>query len=452
MTQNDTDGGSTVDAGDNPTYARHKKTSDPDGVSAIDRHGRTAPMTTIAPTPPDPAQIRRIDEVFAARGAFLVRAAHALTGSRPDAEDLLQEAFVRALARPEVFDGRSDAEAAGWLWIVMRRLWRDRQRGGLGKTSPMPAAVEQRLVDTAPPIPDQLLRDWQLAVLYEGLARLGPRHRTAMVLLGRGLGEVESAEAAGVSRRTMREWRRDARRALGVFGERLDQGTICDSLQGHLSAYADNELGPGKQRTQLEAHLAHCAPCRAALERVRTHTRTLGTVLPVAASVAIEDHARPEGPVHIGHAIEVLGPPHVIVGGPDGVLAYAEAHWRLVATTAIIALTGWAMVSHALTGLTGTGTPLTHPTTPAAARRNAVVLAPTPIHLTPQTATAPKPHRDHARGTAHPPARATAHATAPISVSAYVQPTTRVAVFASHRTAARATSSTCTSAACLFGP
>ena len=132
-------------------------------------------MTTIAPHPANPAQLRRLDELFAARGASLVRAAHALTGSRHDAEDLLQEAFVRAVARPEVFDGRSDAEATAWLWIVMRRLWRDRQRGGLGKTAPMPAEMEQRLIDSAPPIPDQVLHDWQLAVLYEGLARLGPR-------------------------------------------------------------------------------------------------------------------------------------------------------------------------------------------------------------------------------------------------------------------------------------
>ena len=224
-------------------------------------------MTTIAPHPPNPAQLRRLDELFAARGASLVRAAHALTESRHDAEDLLQEAFVRAVARPEVFDGRTDAEATGWLWIVMRRLWRDRQRGGLGKTSPMPAEMEQRLIDSAPPIPDQVLRDWQLAVLYEGLARLGPRHRTAMVLLGRGFGEIEAAEAAGVSRRTMREWRRDARRALGVFGERLGEGTICDGFASHLSAFADGELGPGKQRTQLEAHLAHCAHCRASSRR-----------------------------------------------------------------------------------------------------------------------------------------------------------------------------------------
>jgi RNA polymerase sigma-70 factor (ECF subfamily) len=439
-----------VDAASGPTYARLENVSDPDGTTAVDAHGRIAPMTTIAapPPPPDPAQIRRIDEVFAARGASLVRAAHALTRSRPDAEDLLQEAFVRALARPEVFAGRTEAEAAGWLWIVMRRLWRDRQRGGLGKTSPMPSEVQQRLVDTAPPIPDQILHDWQLAVLYEGLARLGPRHRTAMVLLGRGLGEVEAAEAAGVSRRTMREWRRDARRALGIFGERLGQGTICDSLEGRLSAYADSELGPGKQRTQLEAHLAHCAHCRAALEHVRAHTRTLGTVLPVLGTVVLEDrHPTAAAPAHIGQAIQVLGPPRVIIGGPDGLIAYAEAHWRLVATTAIAALTGWAVISHALAGLAGSGPSAPRPTAPTAARTN--VLAPGMIHVGPRAAATRHPAVSNRPRT---PAAPAPHGATSIATRTRVRATTAIPLARTQPAPAAAVSSTCTSAACLFGP
>ena len=403
-------------------------------------------MTTIAPHPANPAQLRRLDELFAARGASLVRAAHALTGNRHDAEDLLQEAFVRAVARPEVFDGRSDGEATAWLWIVMRRLWRDRQRGGLGKTSPMPAEMEQRLIDSAPPIPDQVLRDWQLAVLYEGLARLGPRHRTAMVLLGRGLGEIEAAAAAGVSRRTMREWRRDARRALGVFGERLGEGTICEGFASHLSAYADGELGPGKQRTQLEAHLAHCAHCRAVLEGIRTQTAALGAALPAAGAVASTDQrAIAETPEHIGQAIQVLGPPRVVLGGHDGIVAYAEAHWRLVATTAIIALTGWALVGNALGHVGGSGhTAATTPPASLAPRH----VAPPPPSLSPghPSSRAARPVRRvgaTARAAAPPPQVATAAAPTP-AVSARVQLRASAA--------SQATPGQCASAACLFGP
>jgi RNA polymerase sigma factor (sigma-70 family) len=403
-------------------------------------------MTTIAPHPADPAQLRRIDEIFAARGASLVRAALALTGSRPDAEDLLQEAFVRALARPEVFDGRSDAEASGWLWIVMRRLWRDRQRGGLGRTSPMPADVEQRLVDDAPPIPDQVLHEWQLAVVYEGLARLGPRHRTAMVLLGRGLGEVEAAEAAGVSRRTMREWRRDARRALGVFGDRLGAGTICDGFEGSLSAYADGELGPGKQRTQLEAHLGHCGHCRAALEHVRTHTRTLGAVLPAVAAATWEDsHQIHDAPAHIGGAIQVIGEPRVVIGGHDGLLTYVEAHWRLAATAAIVALSGWAILGHALGHSGSPGTAIAHTKAPPVIGRDIR-----------------EPRVRHTARAARSPARPT-HRTLLIARRSGTGATARVRVASTapvppiasstvHTSSAAPSSSGCHSASCLFGP
>lgn len=444
MTRNAANGARTVDRSAERSYARHTDDASPAGAPHGPGPG-TGPMTTIAPHPPEPAQLRRIDEIFAARGASLVRAAHALTGSQPDAEDLLQEAFVRAVARPEVFDGRSDAEATGWLWIVMRRLWRDRQRGGLGRTSPMPAEMEQRLVDTAPPIPDQVLRDWQLAVLYEGLARLGPRHRTAMVLLGRGLGEVEAAAAAGVSRRTMREWRRDARRALGVFGERLGEGTICDGFDAHLSAYADGELGPGKQRTQLEAHLAHCAHCRASLEQIRTHTTTLGTVLPAAGAVALEDHrVVPDTPEHIGQAIQVLGPPRVVLGGHDGLFAYVEAHWRLVATSAIVALTGWALIGNAVGHLGGTGHAARKASAASLVPGNAFVTTPPQRARRPRT-TAARPER-RVSGAVHV---TTASArTAVAAVAPHV--TAPAAVATSARS--QSTSAQCTSAACLFGP
>jgi len=310
----------------------------------------------------------------------------------------------------------------------------------------MPAEMEQRLVDSAPPIPDQVLRDWQLAVLYEGLARLGPRHRTAMVLLGRGLGEVEAAEAAGVSRRTMREWRRDARRALGVFGERLGEGSICDGFAPHLSAFADGELGPGKQRTQLEAHLAHCAHCRAVLEEIRAHTASLGAVLPVAGAGTLEDrHALRETPGPIGQAIQVRGPPRVVIGGHDGILAYAEAHWRLVATTAIIALTGWALVGNALGHLGGTGHAATTASPPPVASRHGSAPA-APTRAKPRQITAARRVHRATSSIRTAAARAAAPSVTAASPSAASPRVTRSPV-SSTSTAGR-----CTSAACLFGP
>jgi hypothetical protein len=280
-------------------------------------------------------------------------------------------------------------------------------------------------------------------VLYEGLARLGPRHRTAMVLLGRGLGEVEAAAAAGVSRRTMREWRRDARRALGVFGERLGEGTICDGFDAHLSAYADGELGPGKQRTQLEAHLGHCAHCRASLEQIRTHTTTLGTVLPAAGVVALGDHrVMPETPEHIGQAMQVIGSPRVVLGGHDGLVNYVEAHWRLVATTAIVALTGWALIGNALGHLGGTG----H----AATKASAGSLAPPHVLVTTPPQRSARQRTTRTRPVRHTTASVRIGTTQIRAAAAAVTPP--VTTYAAAAARPRPTSGQCTSAACLFGP
>jgi len=391
-------------------------------ATVTDHTTHTMPLTTPAPSP-TPEHIRRIDELFAAHGATLIRGAHALTQNRTDAEDLVQETFVRALRRPEVFDGRTNAEALGWLWIVMRRLWRDRLRSSASRTGLLSPEAEERLIDEAPEIPEQVMRDWQMAVVAEGMARLGPRHRTAMVLLGRGHTEIESAQIAGVTRRTMREWRRDARRALGLFGERLDDGQICDLMERHLSVYADNELPEGKHRTHLEAHLAHCAHCRQSLERTRRQVTHLAAALPVLviSHPALDAHLN-DAPLHLGDGFAITGPPRVVIGGHEGLVPYIEAHWRLVASTAILALSGWALIAQAFTG-------------------------PHSTHLH-----APPPVTHIARTTStHPRQRLRHHVAPPTRVQLTPAPITSTPI----RTAlAPSTSATtnCTSAACLFGP
>ena len=98
-----------------------------------------APTTTTT----DRAWPLRLDEVFAAEGARLLVSARQMTGSRTDAEDLLQDAFVRALARPEDFVDRSDRDVVGWLWVVMRRKWRDHTALRRNSDRPLDEVIEQ---------------------------------------------------------------------------------------------------------------------------------------------------------------------------------------------------------------------------------------------------------------------------------------------------------------------
>jgi RNA polymerase sigma-70 factor, ECF subfamily len=314
-------------------------------------------VTTTAPAPTlETTELLVLDEVFAARGARLLGAAFDLTGDRGDAEDLLQDAFLKACARPEAFVGRSHDEVCGWLWIVMRRAWRDRRMSA----APPIGSLDDLDEDQAPPDPtgalhDEAERGWALAVMYEALARLGPKHRTAMVLLARGLGEQASADAAGVNRRTIREWRRDARRSLGLFGERLADGTVCAKLQTAISSLADGEMGDGARRQTLDAHLAHCRHCRMALTEITRHTSGLQGVLPVVAVPATDPRpADLAGVVQIGQqTLDTLGTPRGLVGHHSGAIAYIEEHWRLVVSVMIATLTAMGVGGHYLGGIGG---------------------------------------------------------------------------------------------------
>jgi RNA polymerase sigma-70 factor, ECF subfamily len=58
----------------------------------------------------------------------LFRAAYALTGSREDAEDLVQETYARVLARPRIL--RSDNDLAYLLRVLRNTFFASRKRSG----------------------------------------------------------------------------------------------------------------------------------------------------------------------------------------------------------------------------------------------------------------------------------------------------------------------------------
>ncbi len=306
---------------------------------------------TTAIAAPQPTTILGVDRVFASRGARLLAAAFNLTGDRHDAEDLMQDAFSLACSKPEVFEGRNDNQAEYWLWRVMQRAWKDRlARKGSDTFSLPDHDLDAMVAEGSTPLAE-CERDWEMAVVYESLERLGPRHRLAMVMLARGMSEIESAQLAGVSRRTMREWRRDARRSMGLFGERLASGQICQSFETSLSAFADGEHGSGKQLRALEAHLQHCGHCRGVVAQIRRHSATVAGVLPVVG-IAQEPTPVDLGDlVHIGqHTADTITHHRGLGGLAPGLLGYLEEHWRLAVVAAAVPVLASAMVVQWLTG------------------------------------------------------------------------------------------------------
>jgi RNA polymerase sigma-70 factor, ECF subfamily len=121
----------------------------------------------------------------------LFRAAWALTGSREDAEDLVQDTYARVLARPRFLRGEDDL---GYLLRVLRNTFLNRLRtqGRRPRTAPMPEGqefVEQR----ASAQPERAL---EAREVYTAIAALPDDFRDVLVAVDVvGLSYKEAAAA-----------------------------------------------------------------------------------------------------------------------------------------------------------------------------------------------------------------------------------------------------------------
>jgi RNA polymerase sigma-70 factor (ECF subfamily) len=107
----------------------------------------------------------------------LYRAAWALSGSREDAEDLVQECYARVLARPRLIRHGGDL---GYLLVALRNtfLVQRRRAATRPQTAPMPDYDDLRLAD--PRALDQQARV-EIAEVYAAIAELPDDLRDAIV-------------------------------------------------------------------------------------------------------------------------------------------------------------------------------------------------------------------------------------------------------------------------------
>jgi RNA polymerase sigma-70 factor, ECF subfamily len=140
----------------------------------------------------DPARLGdHIDRLF--------RAAWALTGSREDAEDLVQDTYVRVLARPRFLRGEDDL---GYLLRTLRNTFlnRLRERGRRPRTTQLPEGrelVEQRSTT-------QPQRALEAREVFEAIAALPGDYRDVVVAVDIvGLSYREAAAALGTREGTV---------------------------------------------------------------------------------------------------------------------------------------------------------------------------------------------------------------------------------------------------------
>jgi RNA polymerase sigma-70 factor (ECF subfamily) len=127
----------------------------------------------------------------------LFRAAYALCGSRPDAEDLVQETYARVLSSPRAARHR---ENLPYLMRAMRNTWIDFQRARSARPVASGAdTVDWVVDDTADP---QAALDVQAA--YDAMRDLPPKQREVIAAVDvLGLSYKEAAKALRIRQGTV---------------------------------------------------------------------------------------------------------------------------------------------------------------------------------------------------------------------------------------------------------
>ena len=169
---------------------------------AVDRRVRDAPLCDFVLTPP-------FESFFERERDRLVRAMAIITGSRWEAEDLAQTAFVKVFERWDTVSKMD--EPAGYLHRTAMNLFRNqhrRARVALG-----------RIVRAVPP-PDVFASIEDRDVATRALGALTPRQRAALVLTeALGYSGAEAGELLGIKASTVFALTHQARAALQLSAE-----------------------------------------------------------------------------------------------------------------------------------------------------------------------------------------------------------------------------------------
>lgn len=125
-----------------------------------------------------------------AHGPALLRYVLRLTGDYPFAQDVVQEAMLRAWKKPAILE-QSDESARAWLFTVARNLVIDDRRSARHARE---FATDELPESPTPDRSDAVLDRW---VLSDALASLSVEHRTAVIsayYLGNTVAEIARRE------------------------------------------------------------------------------------------------------------------------------------------------------------------------------------------------------------------------------------------------------------------
>lgn len=177
-------------------------------------------MRTRAPRP-SVADDEGVRAAYAAHGDELYRAARRLTGDPKQAEDVVQETFLRAWRAADRFDERLGSLRT-WLFGIMRNIVIDNARAASVRPLRPQTTVAGSQNGDGASVVDEIERALVAWQVEEALARVSDDHRSVLVevhLRGRSVTEV--ATELGVPPGTVKSRVYYGMRALRVALEEL---------------------------------------------------------------------------------------------------------------------------------------------------------------------------------------------------------------------------------------
>ncbi|HET6985913.1 MAG TPA: sigma-70 family RNA polymerase sigma factor [Kribbella sp.] len=147
--------------------------------------------------------------LFNEHGRAMLAYATRLTGDRASAEDVVQDALLRAWQHPDSLTNRKGS-MRGWLLTVVRNIGRDRVRARKVRPAEVPASPA-----TVPIECDHADQVVNTVVVLEALDQLSPEHRGVLeqvYLQDRSV--AEAAEVLGIPPGTVKSRSYHALRAL----------------------------------------------------------------------------------------------------------------------------------------------------------------------------------------------------------------------------------------------
>ncbi len=139
-------------------------------------------------------------------------------GSRPEAEDLVAEAFVRILHRIDTFQGKTVASFSAWIYRVARNLLVDHYRHRAKRETTSLDARYYKLVDTNSEPHKKTVESQANKELYDAIANLTPDQQQVVVFkFFEGMSNAEIARILGKTEGAVKSLQHRALSALQRF-------------------------------------------------------------------------------------------------------------------------------------------------------------------------------------------------------------------------------------------